>query len=193
MTVLLEDGIEMATIDEQALDTLFDEMAAPAGYKAEIVGGVIHKSPQLRIHFEIIRRILRVLEDAFGMDVLVLSDVRIDFPGHLNGFCPDVAMLRDGAQPGPGERWRYQDVEFVAEVISRGTARNDYEPKKSAYAQAEVPVYVIADPYQRRCHAYTDPKEGIYMTELTVAFGGDVDLSSTSLGLVLPTKDFPVE
>ncbi|WP_151774352.1 Uma2 family endonuclease [Streptomyces abyssomicinicus] len=193
MTVLVREGIDMAAVDEQALDALFDQMTVPEGYRAEIVGGAIHMSPQRRVHWEITRRVVRALEDAFCMDALVLSDVRIDFPGPLNGFCPDVAKMRDGAESVRGERWRYQDVEFVTEVISQSTARNDYEPKKRAYAAAAVPVYLIADPYQRRCHVYTEPKEGEYRTELIVAFGGDVDLTSTSLGLTLATKDFPVE
>ncbi|MET8452885.1 hypothetical protein [Streptomyces sp. NPDC005209] len=47
-------------------------------------------------------------------------------PGHQNGFCPDVAKLRDGATKDEEGRWRYEGVEFVAEVISAGTAQNDH-------------------------------------------------------------------
>lgn len=51
-----------------------------------------------------------------------------------------------------GGRWSHQDVAFVAEVISRGTGHNDYGPKKRAYAEAEVAVLLIADPYQGKVH-----------------------------------------
>lgn len=121
----------------------------------------------------------------------MFSDVRIDFPGEENGFCPDVAKLRDGATKDETGHWRHEDVEFVAEVISKGTAANDYGPKKAAYATAEVPVYLIADPYQGKRHVYTEPKDGEYLDEHTVAFGVDADLTGTVVGLVLETGGFP--
>jgi Uma2 family endonuclease len=148
-------------------------------------------TPQRDTHWGIIRRIVRAVEDRFGVDVRVFSDVRIDFPGHENGFCPDVAKLRDSAEKDDEGRWRHEDVEFVAEVISQGTATNDYGPKKTAYATAEVPVYLIADPYQGRCYVYTDPKDGHYVTSTRVDFGGAVDLTGTVVDLVLATDTFP--
>ncbi|MFF7881944.1 Uma2 family endonuclease [Streptomyces sp. NPDC007896] len=190
MTVVENDRIAMATINEQTLDELFAQMIVPEGFKAEIVEGAIYMSPQRDVHWETILLIVEMLRDHFKRRAKVLSDVRVDFPGHLNGFCPDVAKLRDGSEKDAEGRWRYQDVEFIAEVISKDTARNDYGPKKTAYALAEVPVYLIADPYQGRCHVYTQPKDGEYVTETTVSFGGDVDLTAT-LGLTLKTDEFP--
>lgn len=117
-------------------------------------------SPQQDAHREIIRRVVRALEDRFGVGVRVLSDVRINFPGPQNGFAPDVARLADG-------------------------------PKKTAYAAAEVPVYLIADPYTRRCHVYKEPKDSDYTAELIVPFGNEIDLTGTSVDLRLRTADFP--
>jgi Uma2 family endonuclease len=196
MTVL-EDRIEMADADAMSLDDWFERlerMPVPEGYRVEIVGGNVHMTPQRDTHWIIIRRIVRALEDKFGMDVKVFSDVRIDFPGHenaLNGFCPDVALFKDSAKKDAKGRWRYQDVLFVAEAISQGTAANDYGPKRMAYAEAEVPVYVIADPYQGRCHVYTDPKDGDYADPVKVDFGTDIDLTGTVVDLVLKTDGFP--
>ena len=195
MTVL-DDRIAMAESDNmRRLDEMFERlerMPVPEGYKVEIVGGVVYMAPQRDIHWETILEILWALEDHFGRrQARILSDVRIDFPGHENGFCPDVAKLRDGAERDDTGHWRHQDVEFVAEVISQGTAANDYGPKKLAYAAAEVPLYLIADPYQGRCHIYTRPKDGDYTTETRVAFGQDLDLTDTVLGLTLPTAGFP--
>ncbi|MEU0412426.1 Uma2 family endonuclease [Streptomyces griseorubiginosus] len=195
MTVL-EDRIEMADADAntERLDKWFElleRMPVPEGYRVEIVGGNVHMTPQRDTHWEIIRRIVRALEDRFGMDVKVFSDVRIDFPGFENGFCPDIALLRDSAKKDDKGHWRYQDVEFVAEVISKGTAANDYGPKMTAYAEAEVPLYVVADPYQGRCHIYTDPKDGDYAEPTRVDFGTDLDLTGTVVDLVLKTDEFP--
>ncbi|MER6731256.1 Uma2 family endonuclease [Streptomyces puniciscabiei] len=195
MTVL-EDRIEMADADANTkrLDEWFERlerMPVPEGYKVEIVGGNVHMTPQRDIHWEIIRRFLWAIEDRFGRNVRVFTDVRIDFPGHENGFCPDVALLKDSAKKDETGHWRYQDVVFVAEVISKGTAANDYGPKRLAYAEAEVPLYVIADPYQGRCHVYTDPKRGDYDEPTKVDFGTDIDLTGTVVDLVLKTDDFP--
>ncbi|MGZ3099819.1 Uma2 family endonuclease [Streptomyces sp. H72] len=193
MTVL-EDRIAMADANTQRLDEWFERlerMPVPEGFRVEIVGGSVHMTPQRDTHWGIIFRIARAVDDRFGRNVKIFSDVRIDFPGHENGFCPDVAKLRDQAEQDDTGHWRYEDVEFVAEVISQGTAANDYGPKKLAYAAAEVPLYLVADPYQGRCHVFTHPKDGDYTTETRVAFGQDLDLTDTVLDLTLPTADFP--
>lgn len=194
MTVVESGRIDMADDNAERLDQWFkrlEQMPVPEGVKVEIVGGNVFMSPQRNVHWQIIRRIVRALEDKFGMDVEVLSDVRIDFPGHENGLCPDVAKLREGALPDSQDRWRYEDVEFIAEVISQGTGFNDYGPKKTAFATAEVPVYLIADPYQGKCHLYTRPKDGDYIGEQTVAFGTDVDLTATPWGSPSPPPTSP--
>ncbi|MFD0433542.1 Uma2 family endonuclease [Streptomyces chartreusis] len=195
MTVL-EDRIEMADTDANTkrLDEWFERlerMPVPEGFRVEIVGGNVHMTPQRNTHWQIIRRILWALEDRFGRQVTAFTDVRIDFPGDENGFCPDVAMLKDSAHQDDTGHWRYQDVEFVAEVIFRGTAANDYGPKRTAYAVAEVPVYVIADPYRGRCSVYTHPKDGDYAMTTSVDFGTDLDLTGTVVDLTLKTDDFP--
>jgi Uma2 family endonuclease len=193
MTVL-EDRIAMAKSDDEiTLDELFErieKMPAPEGYKVEIVEGTVFMSPQRDTHWEIIADIYEQLRTKYPRK-RVKSDVRIDYPGHLNGFATDVTVMTEGAEKTEGGGWRYQDVEFVAEVISKGTAANDYGPKKAAYALAEVPVYVIADPYQGRCHIYTHPKGDDYATETKAAFGDDVDLTDTVVGLTLTTDEFP--
>ncbi|WNM35991.1 Uma2 family endonuclease [Streptomyces sp. Li-HN-5-11] len=192
MTVL-EDRIEMADADAKSLDEWFERlerMPVPEGYRVEIVGGNVFMTPQRDTHWNITFRIAGAVAAKFGME-RVFSDVRIDFPGHKNGFCPDVALLKDSAKKDDKGHWRYQDVDFVAEVISQGTAANDYGPKRIAYAEAEVPLYVIADPYQGRCHVYTDPKDGDYADPVKVDFGTDIDLTGTVVDLVLKTDAFP--
>jgi Uma2 family endonuclease len=173
MTVL-QDRIEMAEESgELTLDVMFEwleKMPIPEGTKVEIVGGNIFMSPQRQTHWEIISAIYDQLRDKYPRN-RVSSDVRIDFPGHLNGFACDMAAMAERSVKDGKGRWRYQDVEFVAEVISQDTAANDYGPKKLAYALAEVPVYLIADPYQGKCHLYTQPKDGDYLSELSVALG----------------------
>ncbi|MCF3175940.1 Uma2 family endonuclease [Streptomyces sioyaensis] len=173
------------------LDDMFEQMHIPEGYKAEIVKGAVFVARQRDVHWQTTRKIVRALEDRFGWDAPVTSDVRIDFPGELNGFAPDVAKFTDGAEKDERGRWRYQDVEFVAEVISKGTAANDYGPKRVAYATAGIPVYLIADPYTGRCRVFTRPQDGEYKIDLNAAYGMPLDLTRTDVGITLATEGFP--
>ncbi|WP_461057546.1 Uma2 family endonuclease [Streptomyces pseudoechinosporeus] len=193
MTVL-DDRIAMAEqSDERTLDMMFEWLEpAPEGYKVEIVQGAIYMSPQRQTHWRIILNIIVQLLARYPEE-RIASDVRVDFPGHLNGFASDVAAFKEDAVQDSKGRWRYQDVEFIAEVISKDTAANDYGPKLDAYAAAEVPVYLIVDPYTAKWHLHTLPKDGEYCSNLGLDFGTAVDLTQTPVGIKLTTDEFPRE
>ncbi|MFB8035448.1 Uma2 family endonuclease [Streptomyces sp. NPDC056004] len=192
MTVVETDRIDMAdSSDKRTLDMMFEWLEpAPEGFKVEIVEGIIYLSPQRRTHWRIILDIIEQLRARYPRERL-LSDVRIDFPGLLNGFASDVVALTEGATEDADDQCHYQDIEFVAEVISKSTAANDYGPKKATYATAGVPVYLIVDPYTGTWHLHTLPKEDEYRSVLSLDFGTPVDLTSTVVGLTLETGDFP--
>ncbi|WP_445526758.1 Uma2 family endonuclease [Streptomyces cyslabdanicus] len=193
MTVLA-DRIEMADqSNEPTLDEMFEwleQMHIPEGFKTEIVEGGIFVTPQRDTHWEIIAAIYDQLRTTYPRR-RVKSDVRIDYPGGLNGFASDVVALAEGARKDAKGHWRPEDVELVAEVISRSTARNDYGPKKDAFAASGVPVYLIVDPYTGTWHLHTLPKDGEYRGVLSLDFGDEIDLNDTPVGLVLKTDEFP--
>ncbi|MFE7134563.1 Uma2 family endonuclease [Streptomyces sp. NPDC057638] len=194
MTTLHGRAEMNASSDAELLDAMFQQVEpTPEGFRTEIVRGAYFMAPQTDTHWQIIHRLVRALEDRFSPKVRVMSDVRIDFPGHLNGFAPDIAKLRDGAGTDGAGRLRHEDVEFIAEVISESTAANDYGPKKAAYATAEVPAYLIVDPYAQKWRLFTLPRDGEYRDELTGKFGEPVDLTGTPVDLVLATDEFPVD
>ncbi|WP_406343911.1 Uma2 family endonuclease [Streptomyces sp. NBC_00648] len=194
MTVVDTDRIEMAESDDElTLDMMFEwieKMPVPEDYRTEIVGGHIYMAPQRDTHWEIIFDIVEQLRTKYPRKQLK-SDVRIDFPGHLNGFACDVVALKDGAVRDDKGRWRYEDIEFVAEVISKATASNDYGPKKAAFAAAGVPAYLIVDPYTGKWHLHTLPKDDEYHCTLSLGFGDAIDLAQTPVGLTLTTDEFP--
>lgn len=197
MTVVMIDNhrTEMADSGEPSLDDLFarlERMPVPEGYKTEIVEGTVYMSPQRDTHWDIILEIIQQLASRYPKK-RIKSDVRFDFPGKLNGFAPDVVALAPDARPDGEGRWRHQDIECVAEVISRDTADNDYVTKKVIYATAGVPVYLIADPRSGWNHVFTQPEDGEYKSDLTLAFGKPLDLTDTAVGLVLTTEDFPLD
>ncbi|MFC9625542.1 Uma2 family endonuclease [Streptomyces sp. NPDC056930] len=192
MTVVETDRIEMAdSSDERTLDMMFEWLEpTPEGFKVEIVEGNIYMSPQRDTRWEVIFDIVEQLRARYPRQRLK-SDVRIDFPGRLNGFASDVVALAEDATKDSNGRWRYQDIEFVAEVISKDTAANDYGAKKATYATAGVPVYVIVDPYTGTWHLHTLPKNDEYRSVLSLDFGTPIDLTATLVGLTLETGEFP--
>jgi Uma2 family endonuclease len=96
---------------------------------------------------------------------------RCPFVPHRNGFAPDLVALAKNAEKNEEGSWQSEDIEFLAEVIAEMTAPDDYGKKKQAYVLAEVPLFLIADPYAGECHLFTQPEKGEYQSELTVAFG----------------------
>jgi Uma2 family endonuclease len=193
VTIALMDRTEMAESGELTLDELFERlehMPVPEGFKVEIVEGTVCMSPQRRVHWHLIACVYEELRKKHPMTRL-LSDVRIDFPGNLNGFCPDLVLVKEGAQEDSKGLWDYRDIEFVLEVISKGTGPNDYGPKKAVYAEAGVPVYLVVDPYTTRCRLFTHPNGSEYKSELTVVFGESIKLDDTPVGLTLSTEEFP--
>ncbi|UGY93871.1 Uma2 family endonuclease [Streptomyces gobiensis] len=193
MTVLCE-RTEMAEREEPSeLDKLFEaleQMQIPEGFKAEIVEGIIIVSPQRDTHWDITAAVYDQLRTQYPRKQLK-SDMRIDFPGYLNGFCPDLAAVGSGAEKDNRGHWRHEDVEFVLEVISRGTAGNDYGKKKKVYAIAGIAVYLIADPYTGQCHLHTRPSDDRFWRQETFAFGEPIELKPHGIDLTLETEDFP--
>ncbi|UFQ16368.1 MULTISPECIES: Uma2 family endonuclease [Streptomyces] len=189
---LVDDRIKMADNNTARLDEMFEALERGPfleGYKIDIIEGAVHMTPQRANHWDITLGIIEQLRTKYPRQ-RTLSDVRIDYPGELNAFCSDVALVAEGAERTKRGGFLCSDVEFVAEVISRGTGSNDYGPKKTGYATAGVAVYLIVDPYQGECHVYTRPGEGAYHVHTTVDFGEKVDLTHTFLGLTFDTSDF---
>lgn len=187
--------VNETTSNELTLDNLFDAtrpMAAALGYKVEIIEGAVRMRPVRKGHRQISSDLVQQLRPRYPEESEGSTGC-IYLPGHQNGFAPSALAIRDGGVLDPGGRWRYQDIDLVAEVTPEATAANihGYYPKKTAYATAEVPVYLIVDPHVGKCRAYTQPEEGDYLSELTVAFGQPLDLTGTPLGLTLTTGEFP--
>lgn len=178
---------DTAELDEMFAD--IEAMNVPDDYRAEIIEGEIVLNPQRKVHSTVIRLFTRSLEDALGRDANILWDVRIDFPGTLNGYAPDIALVADGAEEDERGRHDYRDVRLVAEVVSHGSRRDDYEAKLTVYAESGVPTYVIADPKTGYAHVHHAPRNGRYTDVATYAFGTEFTLPAPAVTVV--TEGWP--
>ncbi|PWI44002.1 Uma2 family endonuclease [Streptomyces sp. ICBB 8177] len=176
------EGAVSTTLDE--MFELIEAMNVPEGYRAEIIEGEIVLNPQRATHATIIRKFTRALEAARGEDAPILWDVRVDFPGTLNGYAPDVTLVADNAAKALGGRYGYRDVELVAEVVSYSSKRDDYGSKLDTYAAAGVPEYVIVDPRPGLVHVFSEPRDGTYRETQSYPFG---------ISFVLPVSQIPLD
>ena len=205
MTVTLErPTLTSSTSDElgETMSAELDEMFAaieaagtPEGYRWQIVEGQVVMSPQRDVHYSIIDLLTEDVKDVVGRRTgRVLSDVRVDFPGLLNGFAPDFALKAEGARPTVGEngerRYQYADILIVAEVVSKSSRRTDYGVKLATYAGARVPVYIIADPIKALVTVYSEPLNDEYQMVNTHHFGTKFTVPHGD-GITVDTTDWP--
>ncbi|NBM16190.1 Uma2 family endonuclease [Streptomyces sp. GC420] len=90
---------------------------------------------------------------------------------------PDFSVVEDDFLDALVEKNCYAPHVFrmVLEVTSSNWS-DDLGPKVNCYAQAGVPVYVVADRRHDRVVVYTDPKDGDYQTRSTYKRGTSVPL-----------------
>ncbi|MFK4065872.1 Uma2 family endonuclease [Streptomyces sp. NPDC029674] len=183
------DGGERAQV-HQLLQLLHRTPFRGLGYVAQAIDGATIMTAQRQGHRRIAHDIADQLRCKYPGESPT-SDRRIDFPGHLNVFVPHVVAIREGKAPAPDGRWRCTDIDVVVEVTCGSTSHYNFGPKLTAYATAQVPLYFIADPTTAKCHLFSHPKDGDYLSRLTVAFGLEVDLTAAAPDLILKTDRFP--
>ncbi|WP_405389317.1 Uma2 family endonuclease [Streptomyces sp. NBC_01102] len=153
----------------------------PPGYRVEIVGGVITVAPppdgpharaltQLMIPF-----LAAGLHDE---ETEVLQGIGLWLPGGPEDYAiPDLAVVDADLDEHLVENNCYDPAAFrlVLEVTS-STYKNDLRNKVAAYAEANLPVYVIVDRKHSRVHVLTEPVGGEYNSHEVYAPGQTAEL-----------------
>ncbi|MFE2017317.1 Uma2 family endonuclease [Streptomyces sp. NPDC059499] len=153
----------------------------PPGYRVEIIGGVITVAPppdgpharaltQLMIPF-----LAAGLHDE---ETEVLQGIGLWLPGGPEDYAiPDLAIVDADLDEHLVENNCYDPAVFrlVLEVTS-GNYKNDLRNKVAAYAEADIPVYVIVDRKHSRVHVLTEPAGGEYNSHEVYAPGRAAEL-----------------
>ncbi|MHB9752840.1 Uma2 family endonuclease [Streptomyces sp. BYX5S] len=102
---------------------------------------------------------------------------------------PDGALARSGTFVGQGEWASTDGVLMVAEVTSRDsdTNRRDRIEKPRAYAESEIPVYLLIDRDTCEVKVHSQPDGVRYEQVVTVPFGKAVALPEP-VGIELDTE-----
>ncbi|MGW1718054.1 Uma2 family endonuclease [Streptomyces sp. NPDC002156] len=168
--------------DEPSLLNAVDKiMASYPGYRVEIIGGQILMAPSPEASHALVLTGLVLPFAAAGLhcdETKVVQNVSIWLPDGPGGFAtPDLCVVDADIHDHHIERNCYASAAFrlVLEVTSSHW-RTDLQTKSDAYADADVPVYVVVDREHERLHVLTDPKDDTYTTHRIHAPGEIVNL-----------------
>ena len=156
------------------------------GYRVEIIGGLILVSPPPDVaHARALARLTRPFTAAGidGSETEVLQGVGLWLPSGSEDYAvPDLVVVDADIEEHFVGNNCYEPVAFrlVLEVTSTNW-KADLQTKVAAYADANVPVYVVVDRKHQRLHVLTDPEGNTYATHRVHAPGELVALPD-SLG-----------
>lgn len=175
--------------------TLLEEagrlMEQNPGYRVEIIGGILTVTPPPDLpHADVLTDLVLRLAAA-GLhgpvtETKVLQGVGVWLPGGPEDYAiPELAVTDADAGEHIVENNCYDPVVFrmVLEVTS-SNYNQDLRTKVAAYADADIPVYVIVNRHHMRVHVLTKPVASDYARHEIYAPGRQVTLPE-SIGAVV--------
>jgi hypothetical protein len=184
----LEDRPQMQVADFEALAAFAARLDdAPS---LEFVGGKVGvKAVPDGTHGTIIAWLIRV----FGQRLPDLwfypeQGLRIE-PYRTGRARPDGVLARAAAFVGDGEWAAADDVLLAVEVTSfdRDSHRRDCENRVLAYAETDIPVYLLIDRAAERITVYSEPVNGKYERAVSCGAGEKIQLPAP-VSLILDTE-----
>ncbi|MEU3031051.1 Uma2 family endonuclease [Streptomyces incarnatus] len=182
----------MTAVDERGMTKYFEGLEPPDGIKVELLRGeiVMMASPDL-VHNMIVEDVLDQIPRKRWSR---LQTQDIDILDEASEPVPDLVVLERENMPASGRLLPCHLITMVVEVVSKTSVLRDYVVKRSIYAAAGVPVYLIVDPVMAQCVLLTEPagtgEDADYQVQRVTKFGDSVPLES--LGLKLESGDFGV-
>ncbi|ARX85976.1 MULTISPECIES: Uma2 family endonuclease [Streptomyces] len=177
-------SVEQPFEDEEpfSLTAIADEiMERHPGYRVEIIGGHLLVTPSPDVpHARALTTLMRPFFDAGldDVDAEVLQNVGLWLPTGTEDYAiPDLVIVDADIDDHFVENNAYDPACFrlVLEVTSSNW-KDDLKTKVAAYAEANVPVYVVVDRKHQRLHVLTEPTDGEYANHQVHASGQVVAL-----------------
>jgi Uma2 family endonuclease len=132
--------------------TRADYMALPEGYPAELLDGMLVKSPSPTWgHQHLVTKLAVMLWGIVGPQRIVVSPIDVFVDEH-NVLQPDVLVTPEPRSPVEKEAG---EPLLVVEVLSPSTKRRDRERKPAKYFQAGAKEVWIVDPQARTVEVLT--------------------------------------
>ena len=135
------------------------------GNRYEVIDGVLYMTTAPSFfHQWIVQQLARYVGlPAYeaGLAIFAFAPVGLLMPG-CDPVQPDFVLVRTDRAAIIHNRRIHGVPDLIAEVLSPGNAALDEEDKLEAYANAEVPEYVIIDPRKRTLQHYRLEAPGCY-------------------------------
>ncbi|MFI1864332.1 Uma2 family endonuclease [Streptomyces jumonjinensis] len=168
--------------------TLLDEanalMERLPGYRVEIIGGILTVTPLPDFrHAHVLTDLMVpfITAGLHGKETMVVQAVGIWLPSGPSDYAiPDLAVVDADYDEHMAENNCADPAIFrlVVEVTS-SNYNNDLRVKVNAYAEAQVPVYLIVNRKHGRVHVLTDPEGAVYEKHQVFAPGQRVVLPAS--------------
>jgi hypothetical protein len=177
-------------VNDQAIIKFFEELEPPEGIWAELLRRtvVMTRSPDVVHNTNAMKVMDRISSGRWSP----LRTQYVDMLDDVSVPMPDVVVLRRGAGPTQGTLMPSEVVTALVEVVSPASADRDYGVKRSIYAAAKVPAYLITDAVMAQCVLLAEPQgEGEYADyrwQRTARFGEAMPVEP--LGIELDTSAF---
>ncbi|MEU9108194.1 Uma2 family endonuclease [Streptomyces xanthophaeus] len=175
----------------EAADRLAEELP---GHRVEILQGTLTATPPADgTHALSLSRLVVEAHKAGAIEagLRYVQGVGLRLPSTADDYAiPDFALVEAGFREAHVEKNRYAPHVFrmVVEVTSRDWS-DDPGTKVDCYAQAGIPVYLVADRRHDEAVLHTDPRGGEYRSRKAFKRGTTVPLPE-SLGITL---ELPVD
>ncbi|MDH2392064.1 Uma2 family endonuclease [Streptomyces sp. HNM0663] len=164
----------------EAADKLTEQLP---GYRVEIIGGILTATPPADgAHARGLTKLMRpfMMAGLDGGETEVLQNVGLWLPGGPEDFAiPDLALVDADFEEHHVKSNCYDPVCFrLALEVTSSNYQQDLRDKVAAYAEAQIPVYVIIDGKHGRIHVLTEPNpaERTYDTHRVAAPGEQITL-----------------
>ncbi|MFI1018090.1 Uma2 family endonuclease [Streptomyces sp. NPDC020965] len=175
------------------------ELDAPEGWLVEIDEGHIAVVPPPHAHHNhIAAKVQRALYRSLSEELEIYQTLGIHITPLDRLYVPDLVVvpseLVSSAAPDSTDPVDAAEALLVAEITSRGNAKDDRDKKLRAYATAPVAIYLLIDrfdPHGPTTTLFSDPRKGAYASSLRVPFGEPIQLPEP-FDVKLDTSAFPV-
>ncbi|OEV03639.1 Uma2 family endonuclease [Streptomyces oceani] len=180
MTALTVDHVPDNGRGWDDLVRIWEETDAPEGCKVEIIEGIVTVAPPpANTHNLAAARLQRQLYAKLSDDWEIVQTQGITVPGRSGLYIPDLAVIPAAALEAPGHRVAAEEARLVVEITSRDNANHDRVAKAHGYAQAEVPLYLLLDPWHSgrpTATLFGEPEGGTYRMLESVEYGATLAL-----------------
>ncbi|MEV8539088.1 Uma2 family endonuclease [Streptomyces sp. NPDC051572] len=177
-------------MSDRRITEFFAEFEPPEGVRAELLRGeiVLTASPDL-VHNAIVGT---VKDQIPRQRWRRLQTQRVAIPEEPSEPQPDLVVIERGTGPDDGRLMPAEAVTLLVEVVSTNSVHRDYSVKRSIYAAAKVPGYLIIDPIMAQCVLFTEPtgtgENADYRCRRITKFGDLTPLEP--VGIELDTGEF---